>query len=172
MSTLPRIVYLSIEKLILRPPQLSLQRTATGFDARGESKSGSNDINPLNGVELIRKSRSMENLAQPKRVENEISQARARLCSTKEPANPRSVSTEQRKGRSDTDRYNPKPSLDSFASRISSMSLIILVGTLERAATPAGDVSHEPTNNIGSMSSTKKSSTPQTTLCHSRSGLH
>jgi hypothetical protein len=140
----------------------------TSFDARGESKSGSNDIYPPNGVDLIRKSRSVENLAQPNRVDNGISQAGARLRSTKQPANPRSVSTGRRKGRSDTDRYNPKLSLDSFdIEDILNEFDNLLISALERAAVTAGDASYEPAN-IGSTSSTKQSSTPQTTLRHSR----
>ena len=75
VGTLPRIVRPSVE-VPLRPPQLSLRRPATGFNARGESKSSGNGTNPLNGLEPICKPRSVENLAQPERVENEISQAR------------------------------------------------------------------------------------------------
>jgi hypothetical protein len=68
VGILPRIFHPSVEKqVILRLPQLSFQRPGTGFDVRGESKSSSNDINPLNGVQPIRKPRSAENLAQPKR---------------------------------------------------------------------------------------------------------
>lgn len=169
MDTLPQIVHPSVEKVVLRPPQSSLQRPATSFDVRGESKSSSNDIKPLNGVEPARKSWSMENLAQLKRVENEISQARVRLRSTRQPGNPRFASTEQRKGRPDTDGYDPKPSLDSFDSENILNELDnLLVGTLDRVATTAGKVSYKPADNIGSKSSTKQSSTPQTTLRHSR----
>jgi hypothetical protein len=104
----PRIVHLSVEKVVLRPPQLSPQRPATSFDARSEIKSSSNDINPLNGVEPTRKPWFAENLTQPKSVEHEIFQARARLHSTRQPRNPSSTSTEQRKDRLDTNGYDPK----------------------------------------------------------------
>jgi hypothetical protein len=162
VGTLPRIAHPSVEKVVLRPPQLSLQRPATGFDARGESKSSSNDINPFNGVEPTRKPWSVEKLARPKRVENEISQPRAKLRSTRQPGNPRSASTKQRKGRSDANGYDPKPSLGSFDSdNILNELDNLLVGTLERVAITAGEVSYEPTDNMGSKSSTKQSSTPQ-----------
>jgi hypothetical protein len=109
----------------------------------------------------------VKNLVQPKRVENEIFQARVRLRSTKQPTHPHSASTERGKGRSDTDRYNPKPSLDSLDSKNILNELDnLLVGALERVSTKAGEVSYEPADNIGSMCSTNQSSTPRITLRH------
>jgi hypothetical protein len=161
VGTLPRIAHPSVEKVVLRP-QLPLQRLATGFDARGESKSSSNDINPFNGPEPTRKPWSVEKLARPKRVENEISQPRAKPRSTRQPRNPRSASTKQRKGRLDADGYDLKLSLGSFDSdNILNELDNLFVGTLEKVAITAGEVTYEPTDNMGSKSSTKQSSTPQ-----------
>ena len=75
----------------------------------------------------------------------------------------------RRKGRSDTGRCNPKLSLDSFDTEdILNEFDNLLISALGRAAITVGDASYEPADNIDSTSSTKQSSTPQTTLRHSR----
>jgi hypothetical protein len=161
-----RTIHSSVEKeVILRPPQLSVQRPATSLDMTAGNNLGSDKLIP--SFEPLRKPRSLENLAPPKSAENEISHVRARLRSVKRPTTSHPTSTEGRNVEFDTTGHKTKPSQDSLDGRDILNELNgLLIGALERAKTDESDGLAENAENPTKISSTDQSTTPQPSLRH------